>query len=242
MTERKRILADHQRQGSKFIAPMRKIEKLEPISWGSDLLPEFLWIGLIIAQLGFLPGVRFLERLIGALKTLSGFDDMKLNFAFASSFYNLSIDDKIKVLAQLGEVDTQQLEVCLAPIIVHYPANPFDFIAAADAPEAIASVNLEEYKVILSQLTNRREVLAMQVQTTAIYISMLCGRLVINEGSSLENIEHIKDYPDTEESQKVGSMVRAFINGSSSIFEINPDWSKRFWNRGLEIEGCYGFE
>ncbi|UYN92532.1 MAG: hypothetical protein KIT70_03320 [Anaerolineales bacterium] len=240
MTKQKRILADHQRQGSKFIAPMRKIEKLEPISWGSDLLPEFLWIGLIIAKLGFLPGVRFLERLIGALKTLSGFDNMKLNFAFASSFYSLSIDEKINMLVQFGEMDKQQLEICLAPILVHYPANPFDFIA--DAPEAIVSVNLEEFKVILSQLTNRREALAMQVQTTALYISMLCGRLVVNQGSSLENIEHIKDYPDTEESRKVGSMVRAFINASSSIFEINSDWSKRFWNRSLEIEGCYGFE
>ena len=71
----------------------------------------------------------------------------------------------------------------------------------------------------------------MLVQATAVYVMMVIGKL---KGSTLEKIEDILGYPDTEESQKIASIVRATMNGIK-VEEKVCDWCSYFWRHGFDF-------
>jgi hypothetical protein len=56
---------------------------------------------------------------------------------------------------------------------------------------------------------------------------------------SLANFPEIEKYPDTPESERVGSGVRAaIISFFGSSYDLSSTWPAYFWNRGLELESC----
>jgi len=95
-------------------------------------------------------------------------------------------------------------------------------------------------KRVVKNIIDRRGREAMLVQTTAVYIMGITGKLAFVKGQSIGNIEAIIDYPNTEESRKVASGVRAGLGAMRALFEKPEaiEWCTYFWNHGYGISTC----
>jgi hypothetical protein len=91
-------------------------------------------------------------------------------------------------------------------------------------------------------MVNRGGRPAMLAQANAIYIAVLTGKLILNEGSMLSKLEAITQDPDTEESRMAGSAVRAASlmlgRHTDEGQQAGADWTRYFWQRGIEISSC----
>ena len=97
---------------------------------------------------------------------------------------------------------------------------------------------LASLEVLVADLTYKRGRRAVLMQANALYLLGSQGKLFIKKGLSLGNFEALKDYPDTEESRKVGASMCA---SSAMVVTLpgNDDlnvwrWPKYFWKRNLE--------
>lgn len=81
----------------------------------------------------------------------------------------------------------------------------------------------------------------MMVQANVVWLAFDAGILKVQEGIPLAEFPEIEYYPNTELSRKIGSCIRAMLNGffgpNESSF-TSGYWPAYFWNRGLVIEEC----
>ena len=95
------------------------------------------------------------------------------------------------------------------------------------------------FKTLLATLFDKVDKPAMFMQANGVYIAFMTGKLRVAKGLSLANFPAIEKYPDTEESRRVASGVRAVISMAIGMADKLPnDWPTYFWNRGLELEPC----
>ena len=56
---KREVLGDHKRIGKRFIPPfLYQLGSLSEISWVNEIMPEILWIGLLIEHFGYQRGVE----------------------------------------------------------------------------------------------------------------------------------------------------------------------------------------
>ena len=81
----------------------------------------------------------------------------------------------------------------------------------------------------------------MMVQATAIWLAFDSGALKVFKGLALANFPEIEKYPNTELSEKVAASIRSsiYMFFSEPHYRASSNWPKYFWNRGLDIDGCY---
>jgi hypothetical protein len=237
----KQILADHKREGKVFLPPfLTEIGKLSPVRWFDDILPEIVWIALLFD--------RFAERRAVEVTLKCAHETNRViapekarSFAFISEYHGITADQAVKIkeaLVKEGALD--DLQSGLMSLVSLYAECPFTFLFDDRARERF-NVDLESslslMKRVVQNCLDRRGRPAMLVQATAIYVMMAVGKLYIQKGSILENIEGIMGYPDTEESRKVASIVRATMN-AIKVEERTFDWCSYFWRHGYDISVC----
>jgi hypothetical protein len=127
------------------------------------------------------------------------------------------------------------------PLIAFYPEYPLNFLFEGSLPQLEAfETSLERFKDFLSTLFDKYEKPATLMQANAIYIAFVTGLLKVAEGLSLANFPAVADFPETEESKRIATSVRATVNGLGGNY-LDPKqsvWSNYFWNRGLELQPC----
>ncbi len=90
---------------------------------------------------------------------------------------------------------------------------------------------------VLKECLFRGEKLPTLVQAVYYDLSIASGKLKFVAPLKPHNTDPIKDYPKTDESQKLASMLRA--NASQlTVMRPSNDWPKRFWRRGRDIGPC----
>ena len=121
-----RILNNHKKVGKTLIPPMRQyLGEQGMVSWVDQILPELIWLAVIIQKLGVKRGVEIGAKIAKLANGLLS-DEY---FAFISSFDLLSSDQK-KNLVQMLKDDSCFDEVCesLSPLLQLYPeCLSFDF-------------------------------------------------------------------------------------------------------------------
>lgn len=223
------VLADHKQIGKRFVPPMAQLG-LSDVRWVESLLPEFLWLGLLHEQLGYVAGAE-VARLVA--KVARGIDESLRWCAVMSSFGRIAEPQRAafkKALEECGALD--DLSRALGALHVHYPRHPLAFVIDTDATGDLATI-----KDVVRTHMNRADTQAMRTQATAMYLAFEAGILKVLEGSALAEFPEVQHYPDTEKSRLVASAVRAGLNGLT--IEIgSSEWPHYFWNRGLELEPC----
>ena len=86
----KRVLDDHKQQGKVFTPPMITAlsDKLNFTKWSNDLLPNLVWIGLLIDELGEKEAINIFENFADVVKNIIGPSNKKI-LSFIPEYYDI---------------------------------------------------------------------------------------------------------------------------------------------------------
>lgn len=241
MNKQKPILSDHIRQGKLFKPPLSQIGVLQETSWKETTMPELLWLGLVLQEHGLRKSIELTLSLAREAEAYRA-ESKALCFAFTSSYGILSDGQKANIrgiLAERGELNP--LCTALALMKELYPDCPLNFIHADDSySNTVVSSGLEIFKGFLGTLYNKRDRVPVLMQAQAVYIMGALGRLVVQRGSALGDLNALVSYPKTEESKIVGATVCAMCNWFSgmTLSAFDSGWAQYFWERNFEMDPC----
>lgn len=237
----KRVLEGYRQRGKRFVPPFLEYVNLVETNWKDDILPELIWIALSITKFGKKRGVELCLELANAASDCS--DDAPGGFSFISEYAQLPPIQRKCVADRLNDSGSIKYLVDVLQVLpYYYPGCPLAFLWETQELPEQNEQSLPILKRLIGELVNRRDVEATIVQATAVYLNLLTGKLKIFRGSGLDNFTEIEAYPNTEESIKVASLVRATINGLLARLELSKDWCNYFWDSGLRLESCEGIE
>lgn len=233
------VLADHKKIGKKFIPPF--VVQLGPVGevrWATDLVPELVWLALLIDEHGHKVGVD-LARQLALAASGARIGKAKEWFAMASAYHKLDKDEQTAVLATVQSSGALgPLRQALRPLAMFYPECPLAFLF--DEQPIIDDTLLVGFKRVLESTFDRWDAPATFAQASAIYIAFCTDMLKVMKGLALANFPAIEAFPETEESQRVAASVRATVSTFSGQFadENAARWVAYFWKRGLTLEPC----
>jgi hypothetical protein len=236
-----RIFSDHKKMGKTLIPPMRQfLGDSGMISWVDQILPELIWLAVIIENLGIKRGVEIGSKIAKLANEILPEE----YFAFASSF-NLLDNEQKQQLVKLLEDQNYLVEVrdSLRNLLQLYPECPLKFIDN-DLEQLIETKAIMDFKKILARYYNRREQPAMIIQANVVYFAGICGKLRYVSNVQVPNLEVIISDFESDESKMVCSGVRATVNafiGHIST-KVSNIWPRYFWNRGIEIDPILEFQ
>lgn len=237
---KKRILTDHKKIGKILKPPLTTLNINSDLSWIDSLIPEVIWISLLLDCYGLSVGT---EISIEIVKTVTKYEQSDFRIlAFLSAYETLpdntkrSIKDEIKKAGLL-----EQIQHCYKSFAWFYPMFPLSFLLNKKTLKKDLDVDyLEHFKAVLTELVDKRSQLSTFTIATVVYSQATLGRIVITKDSPLLKFPEIQDYPQTEISRIMASSARALINGVYGMYmeDKNTSWPTNFWNRGIELEKC----
>lgn len=235
------VLSDHKRIGKRFIPPLATLN-ISEVSWVNQIIPQLIWIAILIDTFGFKKGVEYSLAIAQLARESVGQEKIDW-FGWLYSFSKLSEQQKSFIIQKLAaEGMFSEISSAFSAFARSYPEFPLLFLATAtsdDMKDGI-TIDLETFKETLLNLYDRRSIFAMRVQATVIYLGFANDFLRVAKGLALADFPEIEKYPDTDRSKEVASSIRATINSIVGVVD-DPEfntWSKYFWNRGIEIEPC----
>ena len=143
-------------------------------------------------------------------------------------------------LSESGALD--HVTSALRVLAAHYPECPLAFLWSTKQYDAQDETGLSKLKELILALADRRDKTATWMQATAVYVYFLNDKLKVFRGSAMADFTAIEAYPDTDESMKVASFVRASITGFLPTLNLSSDWRHYFWNKGRRLQPCEGIE
>ena len=244
--KRKRVLSDHDKIGKRLVPPMLRAGRVNGISLGKDIVPEFLWLALLNNYHGWKTGVELSLALARQASTICETNTAELAessravpkefFGTVTAYATLSHQQKETLVSGIKATDEYfPLTTALEPLVSLYPACPLLFLFGNKVPTPTSDA-IDQLKCLIRELFDKHSKPAVWMFANAVYIALCTGRLQIHQGSQLSRFNDIEAYPKTERSRGVAAMVRA--TSYSLLAHTHPDWAKYFWNRGLEIEAC----
>jgi hypothetical protein len=240
-SDENKVLEDHRREGTVFKPPMSQYGPFEETNWRTTTMPELIWLGLILDKYDLRSAIDLGLYIAATARDISNDDDV-FCFAFMSSFDALDSAVCAKVRKELErEGKLSRVQSALAPLVYFYPKCPLKFLFEESVSDkSLADDSLSSFKAFLDELFDKRSRLSVLMQAQAVYIFGTSGRLHIVEDSKLQNIDELKNYPDTKESRAVGASICATCNMlvGQSLEKYDSGWDNYFWRRGLEIDEC----
>ena len=237
---RHRVLADHARVGKRFVPPMMKLGPHDEVSWGAELVPELIWLGLLNDSLGIKRGAELCLVIARAAAHATNTPSKRHWFAPISAFSLLGTAEQSKVVAALQEHDAiDSVRSALLPLFALYPDCPLGFIQDG-APALLRDDLRATIKGQLRSMSDRSNRPTMMVQANAVYIAFGTDMLKVRSDLALAKFPVMEQYPSTEESKIVGSAVRATVTGMFGHQDRvrSKAWTSYFWNKGFQMEGC----
>lgn len=230
-----RVLRGYKRKGKRFIPPLLQIANTEESAWLDDRLPELIWIALLNRMCGLSTGTSVATSLAKAAATFA--PEEKGGFGAVSDYASLTEEEQALIRGALdSEGVLPKLRLSLAALIDHYPECPLTFLADPLGPHVSGST-LDHLKQAIADINDRTSREAILAQATFVYILLVNEKLRVAPGLGFENLDAVRDYPETDESHKIAALVR-----STSLTLLNREtpspWRTSFWHRGRQLEHC----
>lgn len=238
MSEDGEILGDHRWQRTTLIPPFIDSfdETLEFVRWNSEMVPELLWVGLLLDELG--P-----HRTADIIKACANEAQKQFSnggYVLSNDYDKLSQSDFEKLREELDDDIIEDIEQVLGPVAAHYPSIP-----QANLLEGVTEEDEEDILTwimgVVSEISMRRSELGMYAQGIYVGTMFETGKLKLASSVDFGDINEVFEYPDTSESKRVASSVRATVSamwGINSSERDLSDWATRFWERGFDITEC----
>jgi hypothetical protein len=237
----RRILKDHKKVGQKLIPPFMQIPNLKETSFRENTLPCLIWISAIFLRSGDREAVHYIIEFLKKCSEILN-DDKSPSLVFINNFEKLTVDQKINIL---NGIDDEEMLRFLRESLVHqyhllkdYPLSFLfeNYIYGVDKEESI-----ENLKDDVSALLDRHTLHATKVQTTAFISMTATGKIFLSSKIDLPDFNAIFTSPDSDESKRVASFVRANINAGAGFQDTEGgenDWAKSFWSQCFDLEDC----
>jgi hypothetical protein len=231
-TGKKPLLSDHKKIGKKLVPPMMQIGSLRLTSWVDTGLPESIWLAVLHEELGLAEGVKIAVELCKIATTVE-----PATFFVVSDFEVLSPDSWQEIRAKLDVSLLSKTCGALSRFFRVYPECPLVKLCKPPDDEPSES-DIQWVKQLLSTLFDKASRPSTLALATLVYVQMAQGRLFIQPGSALSKLPDVEQYPDTPESRRVASAVRATVNSFGGRAD-KPIWPRYFWARNFAIQPCY---
>ncbi|MBD3837742.1 DUF5677 domain-containing protein [Brevundimonas sp.] len=236
-TLRKPVLADHVAVKRKLVPPFMKRlgSKLTQFSWTRQLVPEAVWIGLIIDHCGYEAARRHCLALSRAVR--SAIDDpSRPMFVRLSAFLALSDTEKAITLSIIDAEAHAEIRRSLRPLAALAPTHPLAFLS----DETAAAPEENRFPDILREFYDRNSRLAVLSLALAYELGLDQGKIHIAshlvEGLS-DNFKVVGNYPETEESRRAAGSFRASsamlfmeLKLDGGGFQDDEPWVSEFWD------------
>lgn len=234
---RKPVLADHVAVKRKLIPPFMKRlgSKLHQFSWTRQLVPEAVWIGLIIDRCGYQNAREHCLALSRAVRSAMNHPTRPM-FVRLSTFLSLSDTEKATVLSSLDTRALIEVRRSLQPLTAMAPAHPLAFLG--EEPGMLVEEN--RFPAVLREFYDRNSRLAVLALALGYELGLNQGKIHVAPhlvDGLIESFRVIGDYPKTEEAQRAAGSFRA---SSAMLFmEQRPDgggfqddepWVSDFWD------------
>lgn len=130
-----------------------------------------------------------------------------------------------------------EISFALKPLIILYPVCPLNRLVVNKENADEYSNALNEFKDILDKYFFRRIHLTNVMEGTALCMGMLGGHVrYVNNATPPDLNALLTEPPGSQSYERVASSVRAMTVSLAS--NVNEEWSRYFWNRGLVIDEC----
>ncbi len=151
--------------------------------------------------------------------------------ALVPGYYN-------RILAQLSEENLlETVRFSLKPFISLYPQFPIVWLGDSSSDEPDRQY-LPQFKRLLGELQNKTTKRSTLMVAQNIYGALISKTILLRPGM-IDDFDEIRNYPETDSSQKLGATCRAINITLIGERLLEPEfivWSSYFWQRGLELE------
>jgi len=204
------------------------------ISWQGQKVPEIIWLCFVNDIMGRKKSVEMSLRFFKVV--LDSFNDKTLSPFLVSSYENLSTKETATIIDGLKKENIyDDYYNSLKEFNCLFPENPLVQIFPKLSE---CTPNVGKLKELISKLSDPASIETVHTFGTIIFSEIYNGRMKVPAQSHLSNFEPINDYPNTEPSRILASMIRASINRlfAGDLYNFNNSWTKQFWNKSYSYE------
>jgi hypothetical protein len=229
---------------------MADIPRLARLSWVEDILPQLLWMGLLIDKLGPKRGAEVALGVVKAAEAAAPAStdsgerpekaELPLTPAAADWYRSLDEEGRERLLQHLPDHDRCDLQEALLPMVAMYQECPL-FFAVDPAWRANVFVDpqgaVETLSHVVGEAVDRRGKPATWIQAAALYTLMATRRVRTSDRALVDALLEIQRYPESEDSKAAASLIRASISAFFGAAR-GSRWSTYFWRHGFDISVC----
>lgn len=236
----KPVLDDHKRSGKRFIPKLVDSlgQKLEYVQWVNRIVPDLIWIALIIQKHGVNDGRRLAIEIARAAESQRE-GSSRYWFACASTFERIDEQGRrsiIEALSRRGLLDA--IAVAILPLSARFRQFPMRFVN-----QSVPSCNGSHTRAInlaITEMCNRHSVVATQVQIVATEIGYAIGMMIDATGRPSIPFDAISEFPDSDRSQLLAGTSRCTVSsiGMGPLESAAPSWPREFWGSGPTGTTC----
>lgn len=233
-------LQDHRRQGKRFVPPLMQFDNLTQVSWYREMLPDFLWIALMMGRRSDWRAVY--EALTVVDRFLPAGD--RIADGRLSSFALVPEPNRAAARKALRHETPHALPTAFGHALRLFPKCPAVWLYA-DSPEHSEpdpTVGLPLLRSLIEDNADKSGVRSTRLRMAAISRMVTHGKFV-HTGDSL--MQMVPRYPSgliEEDQRTVESLMRAMW-GTLFGIEVEDDrsaldWAHEFWQRSRSLVPC----
>jgi hypothetical protein len=246
MPYKARVLQDHLKRGNTFYPPFtfeHGESRFTQVEWRADILPELIWIGLLIQSYGF-DEAREMACALAFLADQSHVYGVRPNFGTVSGYDQMTPLSQAAITERLARQGVRdRLTTALCPLIRLYPKCPLKFLLAGRPPGIKAAQARAQLAPVIDECLYRHEKLPTLVQGIYYDALLASGKMKLVAPVARHDTNVLKGYPESEDSQRVAALVRCCATGlpmEASLPGATRSiwWPQYFWRKGLRIGQC----
>ena len=239
---RSRVLADHRREASTFVAPLMAAvgDGFRSVSRMEDTLPELLWIALLIDRLGVRRGTVVAREFARGIRPLLGEGPRTL--VVLSEYGGLGEDVWCQLVPAMPVDVLDDLRRSLWPLVGLYPDCPLSPLFDErwrTANRCDPDSEISYLKRVMDNLVDKTSHASTMLHATAVYVWALHGNLRFTQDAHPGDLDQLIRDPSSDLSKKIAASLRAMI---SSLKEIGAAsgraWAEYFGLQSLRISAC----
>jgi hypothetical protein len=234
------VLEGHQQRGKRFIPPLMQFDNLKSISWHHEMLPDFLWIGLMLGRQSDWRAVY------APLSVVDRFvpEGDRIADGRLTSFALVPDADRAAAREAIQSETPHALPAALGHAFGLYPTCPAAWLFADSSAlrDPDPSIGLPLLQGIVTDNADKAGVRSTRLRMAAIS-RLVTHRKFMHSGDPL--MQMVPKYPNglSERDQRaVESMMRATW-GTFFAIEVDRDpsavvWAREFWRRSRHLVPC----
>lgn len=236
----KAVLSDHKRYKKKLLPPLLAALSgiNSPYSWARELVPELLWIALILETVGEREGIEICNE-IGIKASQASNSNPKPLYANITSFNSLTGSEKSQIISEIDENNIIPIQNSLQPLSDIIPDHALRFFLEKSQSNSIDASRNIDIDQILSDLYDRHSRRSAITISVAFYMGLCQNKIALPEEIAAKvrsDFDNISDYPTTDASKAAAASFRAsaaiFLPHEATTGEdhVHSEWLDRFWD------------